>query len=211
MARPPSGPLWVHEIKHDGCRLIVRWDGLGVRCFTRNGHDWADRLPAIVDAARIANGKPAGVSQRALRPSRHRCPAACLSRLSGSGAAGRLRSVVPQISQDSPASQGGGFRFCSGQRKARQTGRANRKVKLGNRNADNQTSASRSVRLLLNRRASIPFGKIARTPPVKGVELGGDTEGTLPRLEFLCAVRAFRCCRHRVDLLAVTYLRLAAS
>jgi ATP-dependent DNA ligase len=25
--RPPSGPLWVHEIKHDGYRLMVRWDG----------------------------------------------------------------------------------------------------------------------------------------------------------------------------------------
>jgi ATP-dependent DNA ligase len=22
-ARPPSGPLWVHEIKHDGYRLMV--------------------------------------------------------------------------------------------------------------------------------------------------------------------------------------------
>jgi ATP-dependent DNA ligase len=22
VARPPSGPLWVHEIKHDGYRLI---------------------------------------------------------------------------------------------------------------------------------------------------------------------------------------------
>ena len=49
--RPPSGPLWVHEIKHDGYRLMVRRDGARVRCFTRNGHDWADRFPAIVDAA----------------------------------------------------------------------------------------------------------------------------------------------------------------
>jgi bifunctional non-homologous end joining protein LigD len=49
--RPPSGPLWVHEIRHDGYRLMVRRDGLRVRCFTRNGHDWADRFPAIVDAA----------------------------------------------------------------------------------------------------------------------------------------------------------------
>ena len=48
---PPSGPLWVHEIKHDGYRLMVRRDGALVRCFTRNGHDWADRFPAIVDAA----------------------------------------------------------------------------------------------------------------------------------------------------------------
>ena len=42
VARPPSGPLWVHEIKHDGYRLMVRRDGSRVRCFTRNGHDWAD-------------------------------------------------------------------------------------------------------------------------------------------------------------------------
>ena len=49
--RPPSGPLWVHEIKHDGYRLMVRRDGARVRCFTRDGHDWADRLPAIVVAA----------------------------------------------------------------------------------------------------------------------------------------------------------------
>jgi ATP-dependent DNA ligase len=26
-------------------------DGPRVRCFTRNGHEWADRFPAIVDAA----------------------------------------------------------------------------------------------------------------------------------------------------------------
>ena len=50
--RPPSGPLWIHEIKHGGYRLMVRRDGVRVRCFTRNGHDWADRFPAIVDAAK---------------------------------------------------------------------------------------------------------------------------------------------------------------
>ena len=51
VTRPPSGPLWVHEIKHDGYRLMVRRDGSRVRCFTRNGHDWADSFPAIVEAA----------------------------------------------------------------------------------------------------------------------------------------------------------------
>ena len=30
---------------------MVRRDGSRVRCFTRNGHDWADRFPSIVDAA----------------------------------------------------------------------------------------------------------------------------------------------------------------
>jgi len=48
----PSGPLWVHEIKHDGYRLMVRRDGSRiVRCFTRNGNDWTDRFPAIVETA----------------------------------------------------------------------------------------------------------------------------------------------------------------
>ena len=32
---PPSGPNWVHEIKHDGYRLIVRRDGAAVRLYTR--------------------------------------------------------------------------------------------------------------------------------------------------------------------------------
>ena len=55
--RPPSGPMWVHEIKHDGFRLMVRREGVRVRCFTRGGHDWAERFPAIVDAARRLKAK----------------------------------------------------------------------------------------------------------------------------------------------------------
>jgi bifunctional non-homologous end joining protein LigD len=27
VSRPPSGSLWVHEIKHDGYRLLARRDG----------------------------------------------------------------------------------------------------------------------------------------------------------------------------------------
>jgi bifunctional non-homologous end joining protein LigD len=50
--RPPSGPGWVYEIKHDGFRMMVRREAVGVRLLTRNGHDWADRYPLIADAAR---------------------------------------------------------------------------------------------------------------------------------------------------------------
>jgi bifunctional non-homologous end joining protein LigD len=46
--KPPAGPEWVHEIKHDGYRLQVRRDGDVVRLFTRKGYDWSDRYPAIV-------------------------------------------------------------------------------------------------------------------------------------------------------------------
>jgi bifunctional non-homologous end joining protein LigD len=47
----PAGPDWIHEIKHDGYRLTVHRDGTRVRLFTRNGHDWTDRYPLIVEAA----------------------------------------------------------------------------------------------------------------------------------------------------------------
>jgi hypothetical protein len=45
----PAGPDWIHEIKHDGYRLIVQREGKRVRLFTRNGHDWTDRYPLIVE------------------------------------------------------------------------------------------------------------------------------------------------------------------
>src|SRR5262249_1692523 len=48
--RPPSGPDWIHEIKHDGYRLMARRDPIGIRLLTRNGHDWAPRYPLIVEA-----------------------------------------------------------------------------------------------------------------------------------------------------------------
>ena len=47
----PAGPDWIYEIKHDGYRLIVQRDGKRMRLFTRNGYDWSDRYPSIVEAA----------------------------------------------------------------------------------------------------------------------------------------------------------------
>jgi bifunctional non-homologous end joining protein LigD len=47
----PNGADWFHEVKHDGYRLIIQRGGKRVRLFTRNGHDWSDRFPLIVEAA----------------------------------------------------------------------------------------------------------------------------------------------------------------
>jgi bifunctional non-homologous end joining protein LigD len=47
---PPSGADWLHEIKHDGFRILAHKDGACVRLITRNGYDFADRYPLIVDA-----------------------------------------------------------------------------------------------------------------------------------------------------------------
>jgi ATP-dependent DNA ligase len=47
----PVGDDWIHEIKHDGYRMIVQRDGKRVRLFTKNGQDWTDRYPLIIQAA----------------------------------------------------------------------------------------------------------------------------------------------------------------
>jgi bifunctional non-homologous end joining protein LigD len=36
---PSKGAAWLHEIKHDGLRLMVRRDPAGVRLLTLNGID----------------------------------------------------------------------------------------------------------------------------------------------------------------------------
>src|ERR1700737_3131168 len=48
--QPPAGPGWIHEIKHDGFRILARRDANGVRLSTRNGYNFADRFPMIVAA-----------------------------------------------------------------------------------------------------------------------------------------------------------------
>ena len=47
----PDRPEWIHEIKHDGYRLIVQREDKRVRLWTRNGHDWSNRFPLITEAA----------------------------------------------------------------------------------------------------------------------------------------------------------------
>ncbi|MEO1128756.1 MAG: DNA ligase D, partial [Planctomycetota bacterium] len=51
-AAAPEGEQWLHEIKHDGYRLIaVVKDGVP-RLLTRNGHDWTDRFPGVAGKLR---------------------------------------------------------------------------------------------------------------------------------------------------------------
>jgi bifunctional non-homologous end joining protein LigD len=44
---PPSGPGWLHEIKHDGFRILARRDSAGVRLITRAGNEFSHRFPFI--------------------------------------------------------------------------------------------------------------------------------------------------------------------
>jgi ATP-dependent DNA ligase len=47
---PPAGPDWIHEIKHDGFRIMARRDGRKVRLISRNGHDLTYRFPLAAAA-----------------------------------------------------------------------------------------------------------------------------------------------------------------
>jgi bifunctional non-homologous end joining protein LigD len=55
--RPPSGEEWLHEIKHDGFRVIARKNGNRVKLYSRPGNDLTARFPLIVEAlARLRAG-----------------------------------------------------------------------------------------------------------------------------------------------------------
>lgn len=46
----PTGPGWIHEIKHDGFRILAERDAIGVTLHTRRGHNFADRFPLAAAA-----------------------------------------------------------------------------------------------------------------------------------------------------------------
>jgi bifunctional non-homologous end joining protein LigD len=48
--RPPSGDGWLHEIKHDGFRVIARKQDRRVRLYSRPGNDLTRRFPRITEA-----------------------------------------------------------------------------------------------------------------------------------------------------------------
>jgi bifunctional non-homologous end joining protein LigD len=51
-AAAPASGAWSWEIKLDGYRLLARIEGVEVMLFTRGGHDWSARMPALVRALR---------------------------------------------------------------------------------------------------------------------------------------------------------------
>ena len=50
--RVPTGDGWIHELKHDGFRILAFKDGETVRLWSRNGRDWSAEFVAITEAMR---------------------------------------------------------------------------------------------------------------------------------------------------------------
>jgi bifunctional non-homologous end joining protein LigD len=51
-SKVPVGDGWIHELKHDGFRIVAFKDGGKVRLWSRTGRDWSAEFVAITEALR---------------------------------------------------------------------------------------------------------------------------------------------------------------
>src|SRR5215204_1382237 len=86
----PVGDGWMHELKHDGFRIVAHKDGDSVRLWSRNGRDWSAEFVAITAAVMalpvtriVLDGEavahcPEGLPDFHALLSREGCATACL-------------------------------------------------------------------------------------------------------------------------------------
>jgi hypothetical protein len=75
-AKVPAGDGWLHELKHDGFRIVALKDGNEIRLWSRNGRNWSVEFAAITAAvissrARDRDGKiiePITLARQRRRP-----------------------------------------------------------------------------------------------------------------------------------------------
>jgi bifunctional non-homologous end joining protein LigD len=48
--RPPEGDRWLHELKHDGYRMLARLDHRRAQLLSRNARDWTQSFPDVAAA-----------------------------------------------------------------------------------------------------------------------------------------------------------------
>jgi hypothetical protein len=108
---PPAGPGWIHEIKHDGFRIIARRDSDRVRLLTRHRVDLAKRVALSRRPARLlgegqepsrAGGETRGrgglgrpMSAGAVKP--RRFPPPCDRRIFARNPCAHLLWTLPQL------------------------------------------------------------------------------------------------------------------
>ncbi len=51
--KPPAGEAWLHEVKWDGYRMLASLVGGKCQLWSRNGIEWSERLPELVEALPI--------------------------------------------------------------------------------------------------------------------------------------------------------------
>jgi DNA ligase D-like protein (predicted ligase) len=74
VSEAPKDGGWSYEIKFDGYRLLARVDGEDVRLYTRNGNDWSDRMPGLVQAVRSLGVGSGWLDGEIVVPGEHGAP-----------------------------------------------------------------------------------------------------------------------------------------
>jgi ATP-dependent DNA ligase len=64
--RPPAGPGWLHEIKHDGFHILAWKQGERVTVWSRGGADFTRRFSRITDAVRGVSADEAMIDGEAV-------------------------------------------------------------------------------------------------------------------------------------------------
>src|SRR5436305_2923718 len=75
--QPAAGPGWIHEIKHDGYRIIAERDHGRVKLYTRNGYDFADRFPLARAAVAKLSVRSCVIDGEAIRHGQVPAPRSC--------------------------------------------------------------------------------------------------------------------------------------
>jgi bifunctional non-homologous end joining protein LigD len=51
VTQPPTGDAWLHEMKYDGYRILARLENGRVTLLSRNGQEWTEQFPTVVESA----------------------------------------------------------------------------------------------------------------------------------------------------------------
>ncbi len=71
--------MWLHEIKHDGFRVIARKEGARVKLYSRPGNDLTHRFPLIVETLACLRSRVAAAAAPLDRGLQRGMPAALAS------------------------------------------------------------------------------------------------------------------------------------
>jgi bifunctional non-homologous end joining protein LigD len=66
VARPPTGPGWLHEVKHGGFRIVALKQGALVKVWSRRAADFTGRFQRIAEAVRGLSADEAMVDGEAV-------------------------------------------------------------------------------------------------------------------------------------------------
>ena len=99
----PEQGDWLYELKFDGYRLVVRLEGDDVKCITRNGHDWTDKMPKLAASLKTLRLESAWLDGEIIVPNAEGIPDFQLLQGAFEGRDRRVARGVPEASPNAAA------------------------------------------------------------------------------------------------------------